>query len=228
MTQAITPQSDWDFTYFHEVRTVIEEKLIDHSHDDDFPLVPQRIVSVVRNAVPNDGILCLDNGMYKLWFARYYEAREQNTILLDNALATMGAGLPSAMGARLVYPDRKIVAIAGDGGFMMNSQDLETAVREKMHIVILILNDSGYGMIKWKQEGMGLEDYGLDFGNPDFVQYAESYGAKGYRVKSAEDFERTLAACLEESAVHLIEVPIDYTENHRVFHEELNNKSCPA
>lgn len=227
LKEALEPQDHWDFTYFQKVKKRIDEHVNELTADDRFPLVPQRIVSIVRKVVSSDGMLCLDNGMYKLWFARYYRAHEQNTILLDNALATMGAGLPSAMGAKLVHPDKAIVAIAGDGGFMMNSQDLETAVREKMHIVILILNDSGYGMIKWKQEGEDHPSFGLDFGNPNFVKYAESYGAKGYRVESATHFEETLSQALADtSAVHLIEVPIDYSENHRVFHEEIKNHNC--
>lgn len=227
MKEALKPQEHWDFAYFQKVKKRIDQHVNELTDDDRFPLVPQRIVSTVRRIVPSDGILCLDNGMYKLWFARYYRAHEQNTILLDNALATMGAGLPSAMGARLVHPHKAIVAIAGDGGFMMNSQDLETAVREKMHLVILVLNDSGYGMIKWKQEADDFDSYGLDFGNPDFVKYAESYGARGYRVESAQHFEELLQTALADtSAVHLIEVPIDYSENHRVFHEEIKNHNC--
>lgn len=112
--------------------------------------------------MPADGIITLDNGVYKIWFARNYKAHQPNTVLLDNALATMGAGLPSAMAARLVYPERRIMAICGDGGFMMNSQELETAVRLQMNLVILILRDDAYGMIKWKQAGMRLPDFGLD------------------------------------------------------------------
>lgn len=224
--EALEPQAHWDFAYFKKVKEKIDEHVNELVDDTRFPLVPQRIVSIVRNTVPVDGILCLDNGMYKLWFARYYRAYEQNSILLDNALATMGAGLPSAMGARLVYPNRPIVAIAGDGGFMMNSQDLETAVREGMHLVILILNDNGYGMIKWKQDGEEFASYGLDFGNPDFVMYAKSYGAKGYRAESPEHFKSLLEQTLKEQGVHVIDVPIDYTENQRVFHDQIKSHKC--
>ena len=130
----------------------------------------------------------MDNGIYKIWLARNYKAHIPNTVLLDNALATMGAGLPSAMAARLVYPQKPIVAVCGDGGFMMNSQKLETAVRMKMNLIVIIRRNEGYGMIRGKQSQMGFQDFGLDYGNPDFVMYANSYGAKGYRVESAEAF----------------------------------------
>jgi len=178
----------------------------------------------VRRAVPDDGIICLDNGVYKIWFALNYKAHEPNTVLLDNALATMGAGLPSAMGARLVSPDKKVVAICGDGGFMMNSQELETAVRLKMDLVVLVLNDSGYGMIKWKQADMGFENWGLDYTNPDFVKYAESYGAKGHRIEKTEQLRPKLEECLDSPGVHLIDIPVDYSGNQSLLDKEL---VCP-
>ena len=174
---------------------------------------PARIVADTRAALPSDGILCLDNGMYKLWYTRGYQAHQPNTLLVDNALATMGAGLPSASAAKMLYPDRKVIAVAGDGGFMMNSQEMETAVRLGLNITVLLLNDSGYGMIKWKQGGMNLPNFGLEFTNPDFVKYAESYGAHGYRVESPAHLKELLTHTLETPGVHLIEVPIDYSFN---------------
>ncbi|MEC8956775.1 MAG: thiamine pyrophosphate-dependent enzyme, partial [Nitrospinota bacterium] len=147
-------------------------------------------------------------------------------VLLDNALATMGAGLPSAMGAKIIHPDRKVMAICGDGGFMMNSQELETAVRLKMNLVVTILRDDAYGMIKWKQAGMGFQDFGLDYGNPDFVEYAKSYGASGHRVKSSDQLPILLKECLDASGVHLIEIPVDYSENEKVLISELESKIC--
>ncbi|MFK7895421.1 MAG: acetolactate synthase large subunit [Myxococcota bacterium] len=203
----------WDFDKFHSVKELVDKHTTEKSDDPAFPLLPQRLVSDVRKAMPEDGIICLDNGMYKIWFARNYRAYQPNTILLDNALATMGAGLPSAIGASFVYPDRKIVAICGDGGFMMNSQELETAVRMKRDVTTLILRDDSYGMIRWKQDDAGFADYGLEFGNPDFVKYAESYGARGFRIEKTEDFLPQLEACLEMGGVNVIEVPIDYVEN---------------
>jgi acetolactate synthase-1/2/3 large subunit len=144
-------------------------------------------------------------------------AYEPNTILLDNSLASMGAGLPAAMASKIVFPDRKVMAICGDGGFMMNSQELETAVRLKMNLVVLIVNDNAYGMIKWKQQDMGFEDFGLDFANPDFVKYAESYGASGHRVDRTEDLEPLLNKCFELPGVHIIDVPVDYSRNQELL-----------
>lgn len=194
--------------------------------DDRFPVYPQRLVHEVRQAMPDDGIICLDNGVYKIWFARNYKAHEPNTVLLDNALATMGAGLPSAMAARLVYPERKVLAICGDGGFMMNSQELETAVRLKQNIVVLVLNDSSYGMIRWKQSNMGFDDWGLEYGNPDFVKYAESYGAHGHRVESADGLPALLKSCLDSPGVHLIDCPVDYSENDEILNNRIKELSA--
>ena len=217
---------NWDFNYFDRVKKEIERHVEERSQDARFPVIPQHLVAQVRSAMPDDGIITLDNGVYKIWFARNYKAYSTNTILLDNALATMGAGLPSAMGAKMVHPDRKVMAICGDGGFMMNSQEMETAVRLKLDLVVLILRDNAYGMIKWKQAGMGFEDFGLDYGNPDFVKYAESYGAHGHRLESTEQLSVLLKNCLDAPGVHLFEVPVDYSENERVLIEELNAKTC--
>ncbi|OGH65233.1 MAG: acetolactate synthase [Candidatus Magasanikbacteria bacterium RIFCSPHIGHO2_01_FULL_41_23] len=224
--ESLKGEPNQNFDYFLKVKTQIDEHLARDSRDERFPIIPQRIVEEVRTAMPSDGILTLDNGMYKLWFARYYRAHERNTILLDNALATMGAGLPSAMAAALIFPNKKILSICGDGGFMMNSQELETALRLKLNLTVLILNDSGYGMIKWKQDAGGFGKFGLDFGNPDFVKYAEAYGANGYRVTKTADLKNILEKCLNQSGVHIIEVPIDYSENERVLTNELRDKAC--
>jgi len=181
---------------------------------------------VVREAMPADGIVCLDNGVYKIWFARNYKARQANTVLLDNALATMGAGLPSAMASAMVYPDRKVMAICGDGGFMMNSQEMETAVRLKLNITVLVLNDNSYGMIRWKQANMGFADFGLTYGNPDFVKYAEAYGASGHRISSAENLVETIDKCLNSEGVHLIDCPVDYSDNDRILNHEIKELSA--
>ncbi len=207
--------------FFLALRTQILARVGEGSDDPRFPPLPQRIVRDVRRALPDDGIVTLDNGMYKIWFARGYRTHLANTILLDNALATMGAGLPSAMMAALMYRDRKVMAVAGDGGFMMNSQELETAVRLKLNLVVLILEDKGYGMIRWKQGAAGFADWGLVFDNPDFVKYAEAYGAKGIRVQRTEDLLPTLQRALDEGGVQLVVVPIDYSVNQRVLVDEL-------
>ena len=218
--------ASWDFTYFNKVREAAEAHLSEGADDDRFPIYPQRLVADVRRVMPDDGIIALDNGVYKIWFARNYKARQPNTVLLDNALATMGAGLPSAMAARLVYPQRKVMAICGDGGFMMNSQELETAVRLKMQLVVIILRDDAYGMIKWKQSHMGLEPFGLDYGNPDFVKYADSYGAVGHRVTAAAELLPLLHECTAAAGVHVIEVPVDYAENDRILNHEIKELSA--
>ncbi len=188
-------------------------------------MTPQRIVHDVRKVMPEDGVVCLDNGMYKIWFARHYRTHVANTLLLDNALATMGAGLPSAMMAAMLYPERRVMAVCGDGGFMMNSQEMETAVRLGLNLVVVILNDSAYGMIRWKQAVDDFPDFGLTFGNPDFVRYAEAYGATGSRVSSADMLVPTLEAAFTGGGVHLVDVPIDYSENMRVLVDELRTRS---
>ena len=175
--------------------------------------------------MPRDGIVTLDNGVYKIWFARNYPAALTNTLLLDNALATMGAGLPSAMAAKMVHPDKPVLTVCGDGGFMMNSQELETAVRLNLHIVVIILRDDAYGMIKWKQANMQFANYGLDYGNPDFVKYAESYGAKGWRVEAADQILPLVKSCLAEPGVHVIDVPVDYSLNDQTLNETLRERS---
>jgi len=206
------------------LRQKVLTRLNDRAEEGRFPPTPQRIVHDVRMVMPENGIVCLDNGMYKIWFARNYRTHVANTLLLDNALATMGAGLPSAMMAAMLHPDRRVMAVCGDGGFMMNSQEMETAVRLGLNLVVVILNDSAYGMIRWKQAVDGFQDFGMSFGNPNFVRYAEAYGAKGSRVTAVEDLVPTLEAAFAGGGVHLVDVPIDYSENTRVLVEELRNR----
>src|SRR5271167_4518666 len=184
--------------------------IADRAEESRYPPTPQRIVHDVREAVPEDGIVCLDNGMYKIWFARNYRTHVANTLLLDNALATMGAGLPSAIMAAMLNPNRRVLAVCGDGGFMMNSQELETAVRLKLSLVVLVLVDHAYGMIRWKQATDGFPDFGMTFGDPDFVAYAQAYGAKGARVETADGLTPTLEAAFAGGGVHLVTVPVDY------------------
>ncbi len=207
-----------------KLREGILARIADRATEDRWPPTPQRIVHDVRAVMPPDGVVALDNGMYKIWFARNYRTGVANTLLLDNALATMGAGLPSAMMAALLYPGRRVLAACGDGGFMMNSQELETAVRLRLNLVVLILDDGAYGMIRWKQAVDSFPDFGLTFGNPDFVRYAESYGARGHRVEATEDLVPTLEAAFRAGGVHLVAVPVDYSENTRVLVDELRER----
>jgi len=226
ISEALDDTSQWDFTRLMAIREANEAQIAEGADDNRFPIYPQRLVADIRRALPSEGIVALDNGIYKIWFARNYKAHMPNTVLLDNALATMGAGLPSAMAAHLVYPDRPVIAVCGDGGFMMNSQELETAVRMKMNLTVVILRDDGYGMIRWKQANMGFTDFGLDYGNPDFVQYAESYGAMGHRVESAETLLTLLNWCQKNPGVHVIDCPVDYSENDSILNHELRKRSA--
>ncbi|TCV94670.1 acetolactate synthase-1/2/3 large subunit [Luteibacter rhizovicinus] len=187
-------------------------------------LTPQRLVHDVREVMPSDGILALDNGMYKIWFARNYRTQVANTLLLDNALATMGAGLPSAIMAAILYPERRVMAVCGDGGFMMNSQELETAVRLGLNLVVLIIEDHAFGMIRWKQAVDRFPDFGMTFGNPDFVTYAAAYGAKATRVGEVGELRPALENAFTGGGVHLVIVPVDYSENTRVLVDELQQR----
>ncbi|MBS0362641.1 MAG: acetolactate synthase large subunit [Proteobacteria bacterium] len=226
LKEDILPQAGWDFSKMEKARAAEVAHTAAQVDDQRFPIYPQHLVSQIRKAMPGDGIICLDNGVYKIWFARNYPARMPNTVLLDNALATMGAGLPSAMASAMVYPGRKVMAICGDGGFMMNSQEMETAVRLGLNITVLILNDSSYGMIRWKQANMGFKDWGLTYGNPDFVKYAESYGANGYRVGSAAELPKILEKCLNTPGVNLIDCPVDYSDNDPILNKQIKELSA--
>lgn len=222
----IQNKQHWDLAHFKSIKADVDQHLSKYFHDARFPMLPQRLVHLLRETLADDAVLSLDNGVYKIWFARNYKCYMPNTMLLDNALATMGAGFPGAMMAKILYPDTQVVAVCGDGGFMMNSQELETAVRLKLNLVVIILNDNAYGMIKWKQQAMGFDSFGLDYGNPDFVTYAQSYGAHGYRISSDEHFRQTLDECLGTDGVHVVELPVDYSLNHDILNVLLKEKSC--
>jgi acetolactate synthase-1/2/3 large subunit len=204
------------------LRESILRSIADRAEEARF--TPQRLVHDIRAVMPADGIVALDNGMYKIWFARNYRTRMANTLLLDNALATMGAGLPSAIMAAILNPGRRVMAVCGDGGFMMNSQELETAVRLHLDLVVLIIEDHAYGMIRWKQAVDRFPDFGMTFDNPDFVRYAESYGARVTRVERIEELKTTLERAFADGGVHLVTVPIDYSENERVLVKELRER----
>jgi acetolactate synthase-1/2/3 large subunit len=224
--EQIIPQGTWKMGFYRDVHDAYLTHRSESENDDRFPMLPERVVRDLRLAMPRDGIVTLDNGVYKIWFARNYPAHYPNTLLLDNALATMGAGLPSAMAAKLVDSSKPVVAVCGDGGFMMNSQELETAVRLGLHIVVIILRDDAYGMIKWKQAHMHFDDYGLDYGNPDFVKYAESYGASGWRITETSELLPRVKACLEEPGVHLIDLPVDYSLNDEKLNRAIRERAA--
>ncbi len=214
-----------EFPIFENTRRFIEEK-INAIARKSYPPPPQAVVQSAREVLGREDIITLDNGIYKLWFARLYKTYAPNTVLLDNALATMGAGLSAGITAKLLYPERRVLAICGDGGFMMNCQELETAVRYGIPVVVLILNDNGFGFIKWKQKKMHFEDFGLDYGNPDFSLFAESFGAVGFRVKEDDDLAEVLERAFALNKVVVIECPIDYSVNYETFSVELGNLKC--
>lgn len=226
LKQAVAPQPGWRFDHMLAYRKADCEHTEALAVDARFPIFPPHLVAQVRDAMPDDGIVCLDNGIYKLWFARGYTAYLPNTVLLDNALASMGAGLPSAMMSAMLFPGRKVMAVCGDGGFMMNSQELETAVRLGLDLTVLILRDDAYGMIRWKQADMGLADFGLTYGNPDFVAYARSYGAQGHRVESSAHLAELLAHCRDTPGVHVIDCPVDYSENDQILNRDIQELSA--
>lgn len=218
----LSPDSRWELGAFAELKRRQWEDAQVEADSDAFPIKPRRIARDLRRVMPRNGVLSLDNGMYKLWISRDYPAYVHNTVLLDNALATMGAGVAVGIGVKLVQPETKTVVVTGDGGFVMGGiTELETAVRLGIDLVIVIVTDGGYGMIKWKQQSMGLDDFGLDFGNPDFVKLAEAFGATGHRITAADEFETVLRGVLDQPGVHIIDVPIDYSENPRLDAEQL-------
>lgn len=214
-----------DGEVFKAIRAFLDKKLaVDVS--DQYPLVPQDIVGHVRSVLSRDDIVTLDNGIYKLWFSRLYKTYKPNTLLMDNALATMGAGLPAALTAKMLHPGRRVLAVVGDGGFMMNSQEMETALRYNIPVVVLVLNDDAFGFIKWKQQSMGFSNFGLDYGNPDFVKYAKSYGALGMKVNEGDDLSTMLNEAFSQNKPVIIECPIDYSVNYEAFSKEIENVVC--
>jgi acetolactate synthase-1/2/3 large subunit len=195
------------------VRKKLQEELEQHRDDPSFPLKPQRIISDLRRALKDEDIVISDVGAHKIWVARLFPCYQPNTCIISNGFAAMGIAVPGAVAAKLVYPNRRVVAVTGDGGFMMNSQELETAVRLGTGLVVLVLNDRAYGLIKWKQINRFDRPAFTDFGNPDFVKYAESFGAQAWRVQAAGELLPALQAALDSGKVTLIDCPVDFAEN---------------
>jgi acetolactate synthase-1/2/3 large subunit len=195
-------------------RKIVEEELERGAKDDSFPLKPQRIVSDTRAALGESDYVLVDTGALKMWMARLYPTFKPNTCLISNGLSTMAFALPGAMGVKLAFPERKVLAACGDGGFLMSSYELETAIREKIPIVVLIWVDGSYGLIKWEMDtDLGRHSF-VDFSNPDFAKYAESFGARGYQIKKAGDLLPTLRKAFDDTdSVSVIACPVDYSEN---------------
>jgi acetolactate synthase I/II/III large subunit len=190
---------------------VVMGALNDARDDDHFPMRPPRVLWDIREALGPDDILVSDVGLHKLWIGRMFPAHEPGTVLIANGLAGMGFALPTAIGAKLVYPDRKVIAVSGDGGFLMNMQELETARRLGTAVVNIIWENAQFGSIVWKQDKKFGRHFGVDFGNPDFVKLAEAFGLPAWRCSSADDFPRLLADALAKDMPSLIVVPIDYS-----------------
>jgi len=184
--------------------------------DSRFPLAPQRVVADTRAALGRSDVVLVDTGATKMWMARLYPTYERNTCLISNGLSTMAFALPGALGVKLAMPEVKVLAVVGDGAFLMNSQEIETAVREQIPLVVLIWEDGGYGLIEWKMDLELGEHHYIKFTNPDVVTYAESFGAKGYRITAADQLLPTLKAALDDDGVSLIACPVDYSENLRL------------
>jgi acetolactate synthase-1/2/3 large subunit len=203
-------------TPFKDVRQKIVQDRFEYAKDTGFPVKPQKIVWDVREVLGPDDIAISDVGAHKMWMSRMYRAERPNTCIISNGFAAMGIAVPGAIAAKLAYPDKKVIAVTGDAGFMMNSQEIETAIRMKTPIVILIWNDSEYGLITWHQlRHFGRPAY-IDFKNPDFVKYAESFGAKGYRIQKTEDLIPTMKQAFADNTVAIIDCPVDYRENMKL------------
>jgi acetolactate synthase I/II/III large subunit len=199
-----------------DLRTALLADLAVCTTDTGYPIKPQRAIHELRQALGPDDIVVSDVGAHKIWVARLYQAYEPNTVIISNGFAAMGIALPGAIAAKLVHPERKVVALCGDGGFLMNSQELETAKRIGANIVVVVWRDDGYGLIDWKQRNEFGRPYAVEFGNPDLVQYAESFGIPGFRPSSAEDLRPTLLRALDVDGPAVVDVPIDYAENVRL------------
>ncbi len=186
-----------------------------------FPFKPQHVLVALRNALKDDGILISDVGAHKLWISRLFATYRPNTVIISNGLASMGISLPGAIGAKLAAPEKQVLSVNGDGGFLMNVQELETAKRLGLEFTAVVLTDGGYGAIEWTQLKHGMKPFGVKFNNPDFVKLAESFGAKGYRVERVSELEDVLSQAVKGGGLSVVEVPIDYSENMK-FTKRMN------
>lgn len=195
------------------LREALIEDMNQHCDDVDYPVKPQKIIWDLRTSMNLEDIVICDVGAHKMWMARMFRCEYPNTCVISNGFASMGIAVPGAVAAKLAFPDRTVVAVTGDAGFMMNSQEIETAMRIDTPFVILIWNDCGYGLIEWKQMHAYGRTCNVRFNNPDFVKYAESFGAKGYRIEKTADLLPTLKTALADNTVSIIDCPVDYGEN---------------
>jgi len=208
------------------LREALIEDMNRHSEDSGFPIKPQKIIWDLRTVLELDDMVVCDVGAHKMWMARMFRCELPNTCIISNGFASMGIAVPGAIAAKMVSPDRAVVAVTGDAGFMMNSQEIETAMRLQVAVVILIWNDAGYGLIEWKQMHQFQRSSHVDFTNSDFVKYAESFGAAGYRVTGPGQLQGILKKALAQPTVSIIDCPVDYSENLKLT-EQLGNLVCP-
>jgi acetolactate synthase-1/2/3 large subunit len=222
LTDRIVSQKDG--AYYHKLKLYADYAL--HFSTSGFPLKPLRIVSDIRKALGRSDILISDVGAHKIWIARFYPAYEENTVVISNGFASMGFGIPAAISAKLLFPDKNVVAAVGDGGFLMSMCEINTAVRLGLNLVCLIFNDGGYGLIEWKEKLRYNRDFFVKFANPDFVKLAESIGALGYRVAKEDELLPILKDALSQKRPSIIDCPVDYSENMKLT-EKLGHLICP-
>ncbi len=223
LTELATPRPGYTM---RALREALVEDMNQHKDDTSMPLKPQKIIWDLRTAMDLEDIAICDVGAHKMWMSRMFRCEFPNTCIISNGFASMGIAVPGAIAAKLVNPEQKVVAVTGDAGFMMNSQEIETAMRLNTPIVILIWNDSAYGLIEWKQMNQFGRKSNIDFTNPDFVKYAEAFGAKGYRIEKGEDLLPTLKKALADNTVSIIDCPVDYSENLKLT-AKLGEMVCP-
>ncbi|MDA1106779.1 MAG: acetolactate synthase large subunit [Proteobacteria bacterium] len=223
IAQAATPRTR---ETLRPLRAALIDDMNRHRDDASFPVKPQKIIWDLRTALGLDDIVVCDVGVHKLWMARMFRCEQPNTCIISNGFASMGIAVPGAVAAKLAHPERKVVAVTGDAGFLMNSQEIETALRVGTALVILVWNDGGYGLIEWKQKNAFGRSSNVRFNNPDLVKYAESFGAKGYRIERAADLLPTLKKAIADNTVSIIDCPVDYSENQRLA-EKLGQMICP-
>lgn len=216
-----------DSAYSTKLKRYIASDLDEHKDDNSYPLKPQKIVYDIRETLDENDILISDVGMHKIWISRLYPAYRPNTVLISNGLASMGIALPGAVAAKLVHPERKIIAACGDGGFLMNLHELETAKRLGLAFIVLVFDDGRYSQVEWNQLNRYGKSFNVEFTNPDFVKLADSFGVNGIRIEKADDLQGVLKEASKSSSIWIIDVPVDTNEN-RFLSEKLGNTICPV
>jgi acetolactate synthase-1/2/3 large subunit len=225
LTAQLSPNPTWDHDEFHRLAKATRDSIARSAIDTSFPAKQGHLIARLREFMADDDILSLDNGIHMMWATRNFNARRPNTMLIDHALGSMGISLPAAIAAKLVHPERKVVVLTGDGGFAMNVQDLETAVRLRLDLIIVVFNDKSLGMIAMKQAADGYQRYGVDFDNPDFVGLARSYGATGHRLDDPARFGALLEEAAAAGGVHIIDAPVDPHANLALM-QQMRSVDC--